>query len=93
MLQMKMSMIQLLTKKKNIFRIIVLIVFVCSNIEVVAQSDYYMQQARSYQREVEYYTKQAKGYDREVDYYNRQTQGYLREAEYYSKREKYEQVR
>lgn len=89
MQQMKMSMVQLLTKKMNIYRIIVLIVFVCSNIEAVAQSGYYMQQARSYQREVEYYTKQAQGYDREVDYYNRQARGYLREAEYYSKHEKY----
>lgn len=33
-----------------------------------AQSDYYMRQARSYQREVEYYTRQAQGYDREVEY-------------------------
>ena len=49
------------------------------------QSDYYMRQARSYQREAEYYTRQAQSYDREVDYYNRQAQNYLREAEYYSK--------
>ena len=57
------------------------------------QSDYYMRQARSYQREAEYYTRQAQSYDREADYYNRQAQNYLREAEYYSKRENYDQVR
>ena len=53
-----------------------------------SQSDYYMRQARSYQREAEYYTKQAQRYDKDAEYYNRQAQGYLREAEYYSKRKK-----
>ena len=74
-------------------RILLLLSILAMCVSMNAQSDYYMKQARSFQREAEYYTKQAQGYDREVDYYNRQAQGYLREAEYYSKREKYDQVR
>ena len=49
--------------------------FIMSLISLSAQSDYYMRQARSYQREAEYYTRQAHGYDKEVAYYNRQAQG------------------
>lgn len=88
-----MIMVQSLAIKLNIYRIVVLTILMCSNVAVEAQSDYYMQLARSYQLEAECYTRLAQGYDREVDYYNQQAQGYLREAEYYSKREKYEQVR
>lgn len=58
-----------------------------------AQNDYYMRQARAYQREAEYYTRLALRYEREVEYYNRQAQGYLREAGYYSRRKDYDNVK
>lgn len=57
------------------------------------QNDYYMRQARSYQREAEYYTKNALRYERKVEYYYRQAQGYLREAGYYSRRKDYNNVK
>ena len=60
--------------KKYISIIIILLGF----LPLMAQNDYYIKQAQSYQREAEHYTKQALGYEREVDYYNRQAQGYLR---------------
>ena len=65
---------------KKLFSIIIISL---SFLPLVAQNDYYIKQAQSYQREAEYYTKQALDYEREVDCYNRQAQGYLREAEYY----------
>lgn len=73
--------------------ILFILILLCGITTVFAQNDYYLKQARSYQREAEYYTKQAQGYERDVDYYNRKAQGYLREAEYYSKRQKYDMVR
>lgn len=42
-----------------------------STVSVIAQNDYDIKQAQSYQREAEYYTNQALRYEREVDYYNR----------------------
>lgn len=67
-------------------KLISIIIITLGFLPLMAQNDYYIKQAQSYQREAEYYTKQALGYEQEVDYYNRQAQGYLREAEYYSKR-------
>ena len=72
--------------KGGLKKLISIIIISLGFLTLVAQNDYYIKQAQSYQREAEYYTKQALGYEREVDYYNRQAQGYLREAEYYSKR-------
>ena len=74
-------------------KLISIIIITLGFLPLVAQNDYYVKQAQSYQREAGYYTKQALGYEREVDYYNRQAQGYLREAEYYSKRKNYDSVK
>ena len=52
-------------------KLISIIIISLSFLPLVAQNDYYIKQAQSYQREAEYYTKQALGYEREVDYYNR----------------------
>lgn len=48
-----------------------LIMIFVSTVSVIAQNDYDIKQAQSYQREAEYYTNQALRYEREVDYYNR----------------------
>ena len=74
-------------------KLISIIIITLGFLPLMAQNDYYIKQAQSYQREAEYYTKQALGYEREVNYYNRQAQGYLREAEYYSKRKNYDSGR
>lgn len=74
-------------------KLISIIIITLGFLPLMAQNDYYIKQAQSYQREAEYYTKQALGYEQEVDYYNRQAQGYLREAEYYSKRKNYDSVK
>ena len=49
-------------------KLISIIIISLGFLPLVAQNDYYIKQAQSYQREAEYYTKQALGYEREVDY-------------------------
>ena len=53
-------------------RLISIIIISLGFLPLMAQNDYYIRQAQSYQREAEYYTKQALGYEREVAYYNQQ---------------------
>ena len=72
--------------EKDMKKLISIIIISLGFLPLMAQNDYYIKQAQSYQRETEYYTRQALGFERKVDYFNRQAQGYLREAEYYSKR-------
>ena len=72
---------------------VLVLLMVAGWLPVWGQSDYYLRQAQSYQREAEYYTKQAVGYEREVEYYTKQAQSYLREAEYYSKRQDFDRAR
>ena len=47
-------------------RLISIIIISFGFLSLMAQNDYYIKQAQSYQREAEYYTKQALGYEREV---------------------------
>ena len=46
-----------------------MIILIVSETLVLAQNDYYIKKAQSYQREAEYYQKKADGYRREAAYY------------------------
>ena len=63
-----------------------LMILLASKTLVLAQSDYYIKKAQSYQQEAEYYQKKAEGYRREASYYLKKAEGYQREAAYYTKR-------
>lgn len=51
-------------------RLISIIIILLGLLPLMAQNDYNIKQAQSYQHEAKCYTKQALGYEREVDYYN-----------------------
>ena len=54
--------------EKDMKKLISIIIISLGFLPLMAQNDYYIRQAQSYQREAEYYTKQALGYEREVAY-------------------------
>ena len=71
-------------------RLIAIMIMLLGLLPLCAQEDYYIKQARQYQREAEYYTKQALKYEQEVDCYSRKAQEYLKEAKYYSQLKDYD---
>ena len=66
--------------------LLLMILIMTSVYIVLAQSDYYIKKAQSYQREAEYYQKKADGYRDNAEYYLKRAEKYQRDAAYYTKR-------
>lgn len=66
--------------------LLLLMILMTSVYIVLAQSDYYIKKAQSYQREAEYYQKKADGYRDNAEYYLKRAEKYQRDAAYYTKR-------